>query len=48
MGKALEAKNKFEKTFCAAAVRTGVPVLRSCPGCIEDASVILEELMGDR
>ncbi|SDA58758.1 Putative redox-active protein (C_GCAxxG_C_C) [Butyrivibrio sp. INlla18] len=26
--------------------RTGGPVLQSCPGCIEDASVILEELLG--
>lgn len=26
--------------------RTGGPVLRSCPGCIEDASAILESLMG--
>ena len=26
--------------------RTGGPVLRSCPGCVEDASVILEQLLG--
>ena len=26
--------------------RTGGPMLRSCPGCVEDACVILEQLLG--
>lgn len=26
--------------------RTGGPVLRSCPGCVEDACEILEKLLG--
>ncbi|MBR1797298.1 MAG: C_GCAxxG_C_C family protein [Clostridiales bacterium] len=26
--------------------RTGGPLLRSCPGCVEDASQILEQLLG--
>ena len=25
--------------------RTGGPVLRSCPGCVEDASALLEQLL---
>lgn len=28
--------------------RTGGPVLRSCPGCIEDASNILESILADK
>ena len=26
--------------------RTGGPMLRSCPGCVEDACIILEQLIG--